>query len=120
MGDMALTVGTPITLTYFDGSRMATTVVASEPGVVYVTEDLSVRTDENGISEDQTYAYTPVPDGPRLALRRHQGVWRVHAPGTGRHRAQTMVGVRSTYVAYNEGLLFLVNRCGQAAAQELM
>lgn len=113
-------VGTPITLCYMDGSRRATTIVATEPGVLYVTEDRQDRLDSNGISEDQTYAYTPVPDGPRLVLRRYQGVWRVHAPGTGHHRTQTMVGVRSAYTAYNEGLLSLVARCGQSAARVLM
>ena len=56
--------------------RHAGTIVKVTPCQVHVQEDNAVRTDSNGMSECQTYAYEPNPNAPITVFRKTKRGWR--------------------------------------------
>jgi hypothetical protein len=56
--------------------RNAGTVVRVTPKTVYVQRDRATRTDSNGMSEHQEYAYEPDPAGAITVFRRTKRGWR--------------------------------------------
>ena len=55
-------VGMGVTLCSWT-DRKAGTIIAIDKNIIYIREDLSVRTDKNGMSEAQTYEYSPNSNG---------------------------------------------------------
>lgn len=56
--------------------RHAATIVRVTRCQVHVQYDNAKRTDENGMSECQTYAYTPNPNGAVVVFRKTKRGWR--------------------------------------------
>ncbi len=91
---------------YHYTDRTAGTVTAvtvnkrSGAATITVTEDTATRTDNYGMSETQSYAYTPNPDGRVFTVRRVTlkagKVWRVKGSGDG-----VRFGHRSAYHDYS-------------------
>lgn len=77
-------IGMGATLMHWSDRSAATIVKISPSGkTIWLTEDTAVRTDKNGMSESQDYAYTPNPDGRRIkAILKPNGTWKV-SPGGG-------------------------------------
>lgn len=78
--------------------RVAVTVIAVNTNKtrVVVQEDLAVRTDSNGLSEVQSYAYRPNPNGRTTVFTlRKNGAWvRAKEPMTG---TRLTLGRREAY-----------------------
>jgi len=74
--------------------RRAATIIAMTPKTVTVQEDISTRTDNNGMSESQEYAYTVDPTGPRYTFRLTKRGWRCSGYGLA-------IGARRTYHDYS-------------------
>ena len=80
--------------------RHAVTIVSvSKNGKrIEVQRDNAKRLDKNGLSESQTYEYTPNPDAPRLTYTlRRNGRW--VAVGSGRVTGRALlIGHRDEYI----------------------
>lgn len=64
MTDIKPRVGMPTTIYYITNQKTTTVVYVSAGGrKVIVREDSSIRTDNNGMSDQQTYTYTQNPEG---------------------------------------------------------
>jgi hypothetical protein len=74
--------------------RYAGTVVAVTPKSFTVREDTATRTDANGMSEVQSYDYTPNPNGRTWTFRMTKRGW--SAKGTG-----VALGFRRAYHDYS-------------------
>lgn len=73
--------------------RRAATIVKVTRTQVHVQEDVSTRTDGNGMSESQAYSYAPDPDAPvRIFRRTKNGAYRAPHRGNG-----LLIGTRETY-----------------------
>jgi len=58
-------------------------------------EDNATRTDKNGMSDQQTYSYTPNPNGAtRIVKKNRQGLWTTNGLKKGQHWA---IGIRRKY-----------------------
>jgi len=83
--------------------RYAATVISVENGIVTVQQDNAKRVDKNGFSEDQTYEYTPNPQGVTYSYRKGKdGQWQrvVFNTETGRWNKRDgaiRLGVREEY-----------------------
>ena len=96
-------VGMPCTIQIGSDRYAATVVFVSSKGTkIVVREDTAIRTDDNGMSESQTYRFEPNPAGqehdffrPRLP-QEHPGlmVW-------GRQGKALVLGERSAYHDYS-------------------
>lgn len=77
--------------------RHAFTVVRVSPSgkTVWVQQDRAIRTDENGMSDSQTYEFSPDPSAPEIMLRRTKRGW--HSRTHGRF----VVGERSEHYDYS-------------------
>lgn len=63
--------------TYFAWTdRYALTVVEIKGSVVVLREDRAIRTDKNGMSDDQSYRYESDPEGKEYRVKLKDGVWR--------------------------------------------
>jgi len=86
-------------LAYTD--RYAGTVVSVNPknGAFVVREDHAQRVDQNGMSESQTYAYSPNPDGTEYVFKRvSHGRLKGQYRENGRSRGNGVrLGVRRKY-----------------------
>lgn len=80
-----------------DTDRKAATIVKVTPTQVHVQEDISTRTDQNGMSESQTYSYAPDPNAPvRIFRKSKSGTYRAPNRGNG-----LLIGTRATYHDYS-------------------
>jgi hypothetical protein len=69
-------VGTGVTFHCGSDCYPYTVVEVKSPRKIIVQGDNWKRTDKNGISEDQTYEYTPNPNGERRVITlRKNGRW---------------------------------------------
>ena len=70
-------VGMGATILMWSDREAATIVSVSKSGKrIEVQRDHAKRTDNNGLSESQTYEFTPNPEGPRIAYTlRKNGQW---------------------------------------------
>lgn len=69
-------VGMGVTLCSWT-DRKAGTIVAIDKNIIYIREDISTRIDENGMSEDQTYEYSPNTNGQMYIFKQDRsGKWR--------------------------------------------
>lgn len=73
------TVGQGVTICLWSDCDPATIIEVSRSGKrITIQEDKWTRTDNNGISEAQEYAYEPNPSGTiHVASLRKDGTWRI-------------------------------------------
>lgn len=93
-GVRKVTVGMGATILEWS-DRVACTVIAVNKSGTRITiqEDTAIRTDNNGMSDAQSYRYEANPNGPKhTASKRKDGRWRL-AGG----RTVVMVGDRRHY-----------------------
>lgn len=76
--------------------RVAGTVVKVTKTQVHVQRDDSKRTDTNGMSDQQTYEYTPDPTASIYIYRKTKRGWRSNGGYSG-----LWLGVRQTYHDYS-------------------
>jgi hypothetical protein len=73
-------VGMGATLLYWSDRKGATIIEVFYPGqhttMIVVQEDEAIRTDDNGMSESQSYVFKPNPKGQKHYFRKmRDGVW---------------------------------------------
>jgi hypothetical protein len=97
----ALVVGMGVTETRWTDRRAYTLIEVLSDKRVVVQEDKARRTDNNGMSESQTYEYTPDPNGTKRVLTlRKDGAWReVGSKKSG--ASGWLFGVRRAYHDYS-------------------
>lgn len=107
------TVGMGATILMFT-DRHAGTIVQASDWIVIVRKDKAIRTDQNGMSDSQSYRYEPNPEGQEWTFKRSLEGWRearlnpaskATAPQR-RYRlqkggAQLLVGERAAYHDYS-------------------
>ena len=74
--------------------RHAATIVKVTPCTVTVQEDKAIRTDNNGMSECQTYRYEADPDGALHVFRKTKNGWKCKGVGL-------LIGTRRHYYDYS-------------------
>lgn len=74
--------------------RTAGTIIKVTPTQIHVREDNAKRIDKNGMSESQTYEYTPDPDGKVHVFRRTKKGYRCNGRGL-------RIGSRDAYYDYS-------------------
>ena len=82
-------VGDGATITRWT-DRSAGTIIRITKCTIVVREDKAERTDKNGMSEVQEYAYTPDPEGRTYTFRKTKRGWRCvegHGLGIGYRKA---------------------------------
>lgn len=80
--------------------RHAATVIEASARKVTVQEDTSTRTDSHGMSDAQSYEFSPNPNGmTRTYTLRKNGRW--VAEGSGMHSGESLGRGRSTYHDYS-------------------
>lgn len=75
--------------------RHAATIVKVTASQIHVQEDIATRTDENGMSECQTYSYQPNREAAVIVFRKTKRGWRSKC-GTG-----LLIGTRRHYYDYS-------------------
>ena len=91
------TVGMGVTVLGWTDRYPGTVILVSPSGkTINVQEDLAVRTDANGMSESQEYAYSPDPHGRIWTFRLGKHGWRGANKGPG-----LRLGVRERYYDYS-------------------
>lgn len=69
-------VGMGVTFLYWTDRGAGTIMEVKSPRRIVVTEDISTRTDSNGMSESQNYKYDVNPKAPRqIFTKRKNGAW---------------------------------------------
>lgn len=75
-------VGMGCTIHLWTDRHAATVIAVSASGkTATIQRDHATRTDTNGMSEAQQYAYTPDPDGSRYTVRLTRRGWRISTLG---------------------------------------
>lgn len=94
VSDIAPRVGQPATVCYWSDRHAATVVAVSKTGYkVTVREDRAVRTDDNGMSDVQSYRYEPDPSGREHTYYRRASGYRDEA-------TRLVLGARNSYHDY--------------------
>jgi hypothetical protein len=93
-------VGMGATACAFTDRYAGTIIRIISPTRIEWQEDTAVRTDNNGMSECQTYDYKPNPDARKVIFsKRKNGVWR--EMGTGKDGLGLSLGERRKYYDYS-------------------
>ncbi|MBK6942477.1 MAG: hypothetical protein IPH13_20060 [Planctomycetes bacterium] len=91
------TVGMGATVCAWSDRYAATVIEVRSPSRVVIQYDTAIRTDDNGMSESQSYRYEPNPKGmTKIVTRRRDGAWRIEKEGTG-----VRFGKREAYHDYS-------------------
>lgn len=92
-------IGDGATMLRWTDRHAATVIAVSGDGqTVTVQRDAATRTDDNGMSESQTYRYEPDPRGETVVyIRRPNGRYVQRDVSDKDHRAALVVGVRAEY-----------------------
>jgi hypothetical protein len=95
---MDITIGMGATIQYHSDREPATIIEVSPSGKrIVIQEDSVKRTDNNGMSECQTYEYSPNPEGTiHVATLRKDGHYRLVGQKT-----SVYVGARSKYYDFS-------------------
>jgi hypothetical protein len=92
-------VGMGATEVMFSDRHPYTVVEVKSERRIVVQRDNYKRTDTNGMSESQTYEYTPNPSAPKVVVtRRKDGSWREMGHGKG---SSFMLGAREEYYDFS-------------------
>jgi hypothetical protein len=96
--DITPEVGMGATLIHWsDRTPLTITDVSKTAHRIFLQEDSATRTDSNGMSDAQSYDYTPNPDGrTHEATRRRDGSYRIKGGD-----ARVLIGSRSKYHDYS-------------------
>lgn len=73
-------VGDGVTLCWWT-DRTACTVIARTAKSITIQEDKAMRSDSNGMSDAQSYEYSPNPEGRTFTARMTKRGWRVGGQG---------------------------------------
>jgi len=95
--DPSLGMGATI---HIGSDRVAATIIQITHNYkrIVLQEDMATRTDQNGMSESQTYTYQPDFNGKLwYASKRKDGRWRV----SGGNYLLVSLGVRNSYYGYS-------------------
>jgi len=92
-GGIAPEVGMGATVLHWT-DRTAGTIIKVTPKTFTMQADNAVRTDENGMSEVQSYQYTPDPNGRLFVFRLTKRGWRCKGLGV-------CIGERRQYHDYS-------------------
>ena len=94
-------IGMGATVLHWTDRTACTIVEIPNPTTVVVTADLAVRTDDWGMSDAQSYEYTPQPDGHRVTYTlRKNGAW-VTKGQPMKDGTRLAIGVRQQYYDYS-------------------
>ena len=86
-------VGMGVTFLYYSDRAAGTVVKVCSDRKILVKPDRAIRTDNNGMSESQSYLFEVIEDAKPIAVtKRKDGSWRVSKEGTG-----VAIGYRSYY-----------------------
>jgi hypothetical protein len=102
VGNPAPVVGLGVTITMYTDSHAATVVEVSKSGKrILIQKDNAKRTDTNGMSESQSYEYTPNPEAHKQAFTlRADGGW-VREGESLRGGQRIVIGFRRAYHDYS-------------------
>lgn len=91
-------VGMGVTIQFWSDSYAGTIIqVLSNGKKLIIQEDNAIRTDSNGMSESQTYSYSPKPDGQIFhASKRKDGKYKLVTKEN-----VVVLGVRKRYHDYS-------------------
>jgi hypothetical protein len=93
-------VGMGATILYWTDRNAATITEVGKSGkIVRVVEDVAIRTDENGMSDSQTYRYEPGTGSPRTFTLRKNGAW--VEQGSSMKGTRLAIGARRHYYDYS-------------------
>jgi hypothetical protein len=93
-------VGMGVTALYYTDRHAGTIVEVISDKRIVVQEDIATRTDQNGMSESQSYDYTPNPKAARQVVTlRKNGRW-VKQGSKMQHGPAFQIGYRNTYHDY--------------------
>jgi hypothetical protein len=95
-------MGTGATVLGWTDRHAATVIAVSKNGMqITVQQDTATRTDDNGMSESQSYSYEPNPNGfkSRYSLRSN-GQW-VRVGSSTKNGARLCLGIRREYHDYS-------------------
>jgi|SRR5208282_3469700 len=95
-------VGMGATVCYWSDRHAATIIRVENNGKrIVVQEDISIRTDKNGMSESQSYQYEPNPNGTtHLASLRKDGSYRIVGQKT-KNGTRISIGFRNQFYDYS-------------------
>ena len=89
-----VTVGMGCTRIYWSDREAYTVVAVSASGKTAVVQrDHAVRIDSNGMSDMQSYEYSPNPDAARETIRLTSKGWKFAGP----HGSRVLMGTRRAY-----------------------
>lgn len=74
--------------------RHAGTIVKVTPCQIHLQYDTATRTDDNGMSESQSYDYEPNPNAPVVVFRKTKQGWKSQGKGL-------LIGFRQHYHDYS-------------------
>ena len=96
MTTLEATLGMPATICYLTDRQACTVIfVSKNGGKIIVRQDTATRTDSNGMSESQSYDYSPDPAG------REHTFYRNSDGGYGKRGMYLQLGTRRTYYDYS-------------------
>lgn len=88
-------VGMGITIAGYSDRRVATIIKVGPSGKTFIAqEDFARRVDNNGMSDCQTYAYSPNPNGRTVVIIKTKHGWRTEGCGV-------LIGFRNAYHDYS-------------------
>lgn len=95
-------VGMGATVCHWTDRSAATISYVNDSGTkLRIRADKATRTDTNGMSDDQSYEYEPIPDAREQAWsRRKDGTWHPVGQST-KTSPSLLIGRRSTYYDYS-------------------
>jgi hypothetical protein len=91
-GEMIPFVGMGCTLAWYSDRDAATVIEVKSKSTIIVQTDVATRTDNNGMSECQTYTYSPNPQGEKFIVRKTVKGWKVL-----KKKAKVYLGTREKY-----------------------
>lgn len=93
-------VGMGATILSWSDRHAATITEVSKSGKrIGVVEDIATRTDNNGMSDSQSYDYSPGNGGPRYFTLRKNGAW--VAEGESMKGQRILIGTRDSHFDYS-------------------
>ena len=89
-------VGMGATACYWSDRHACTVVAVKSRCRIIVQRDKAIRTDDNGMSECQSYRYEPDPNGSTTELIKTKYGWKELGGGT-----RYLIGIREEYYDYS-------------------
>lgn len=92
------TIGMGVTIQYYSDREAGTIIQVTQNGRrIVIQEDTATRTDNNGMSESQSYEFAPNPEGTiHIATLRKDGTYRLQGS-----KERVYLGTRDKYYDYS-------------------